>query len=58
MISTLMFLIFLSIYSTIAMILIISTDEITKKITYLSTTTILLLFAITLGVIKISMHFK
>lgn len=58
MISTLMFLIFLSVYSTIAMILIISTDEITKKITYLSTTTILLLFAITLGVIKISMHFK
>lgn len=55
MIST---LIFLSIYSMIAMILIISTDEITKKITYLSTTTILLLFAITLGVIKISMHFK
>ena len=58
MISTVTFLIFLSIYSTIAMILIISTDEITKKITYLSTTTILLLFAITLGVIKISMHFK
>lgn len=58
MISTLMFLIFLSIYSMIAMIFIVSTDEITKKMTYLSTTTILLLFAITLGVIKISMHFK
>lgn len=58
MISTVMFLIFLSIYSTIAMILIISTDKIAKKITYLSTTTILLLLAITLGVIKISMHFK
>ncbi|GEO78130.1 hypothetical protein LMI01_04610 [Companilactobacillus mindensis] len=55
MIST---VIFLSIYSMIAMIFIISTDKIAKKITYLSTTTILLLFAITLGVIKISMHFK
>lgn len=55
MISTLMFL---SIYSMISVIFIVFTDKIAKKITYLSTTTILLLFAITLGVIKISMHFK